>query len=82
MNERILELADKAVDEVPFVCNIPDEFCEAYANWIIQECADRIKNELHSDPNENEPINDFGDGYNAGIYSAIRAIKDHFGIHS
>lgn len=38
MNNCILELADKAVDEVPFVCNMPDEFCEAYANWIIQEC--------------------------------------------
>lgn len=39
MNERILELADKAIDVVPGAWNIPDEFCEKFAELIVRECA-------------------------------------------
>ena len=38
MNNRILELADKAVDEYPGNWTIPDEYCEAFAKLIMQEC--------------------------------------------
>lgn len=40
MNERILELADKAVEDIssgPW--NISDEFCIKFAELIVKECA-------------------------------------------
>ena len=40
MNERILELADKAVEDIssgPW--NISDEFCKKFAELIVRECA-------------------------------------------
>jgi hypothetical protein len=41
MNERILELADKAIEDMPGAWNIPDEFCEKFAELIVKECASR-----------------------------------------
>ena len=40
MNERILKLADKAAEGISGDLNIPDEFCEKFAELIIRECAD------------------------------------------
>lgn len=41
MNERILELADKAVEDMPSgPWNIPDEFCKKFAELIIKECGE------------------------------------------
>ena len=40
MNERIIELADKAVEDIstgPW--NISDEFCIKFAELIVRECA-------------------------------------------
>ncbi len=41
MNERILELADKAVEDIPSgpwnPWNIPDEFCKKFAELIVRE---------------------------------------------
>jgi hypothetical protein len=38
MNERILELADKAVEDMPSgPWNIPDEFCKKFAELIVRE---------------------------------------------
>jgi hypothetical protein len=43
MNERILELADKAVEDMPSgPWNIPDEFCKKFAELIVRECIDII----------------------------------------
>ena len=39
MNERIRELADKAIEDIPGAWNIPDEFCEKFAELIIKECS-------------------------------------------
>ena len=39
MNERILELADKAIEDMPGAWNIPDEFCKKFAELIVKECA-------------------------------------------
>ena len=38
MNERILELADKAIEDMPGAWNIPDEFCKKFAELIVAEC--------------------------------------------
>ena len=43
MNERIIELADKAVEDIssgPW--NISDEFCKKFAELIAKECMDII----------------------------------------
>jgi hypothetical protein len=38
MNKRIEKLADEAVKGLSGALNIPDEFCEKFAELIIQEC--------------------------------------------
>ena len=49
MNERIIELADKAVEDIPAgAWNIPDEFCEKFAELIIRECADISDASFHN----------------------------------
>jgi hypothetical protein len=64
MNERILELADKAVEDMPSgPWNIPDEFCKKFAELIVRECADTVLG-FH---------NQFGD-------SAHNEIREHFGV--
>ena len=43
MNERIIELADKAVEDIstgPW--NISDEFCIKFAKLIVRECCDIV----------------------------------------
>jgi len=46
MNERILELADKAVEDMPSgPWNIPDEFCKKFAELIVRECAQICRNQ-------------------------------------
>jgi hypothetical protein len=43
MNERIIELADKAVEDISSgAWNISDEFCKKFAQLIVQECAEQI----------------------------------------
>ena len=42
MNERIQELADKAIEDMPGAWNIPDEFCKKFAELIVQECANQV----------------------------------------
>ena len=41
MNERIRELADKSIEDMPGAWNIPDEFCKKFAELIVKECASR-----------------------------------------
>jgi hypothetical protein len=41
MNERILELADQAAEDMAGL-NIPDEFCKKFAELIVQECCDIV----------------------------------------
>jgi len=46
MNQRILELADKAIEDMPGAWNIPDEFCKKFAELIVRECAELIDNKV------------------------------------
>jgi hypothetical protein len=44
MNERILELADKAVEDMPSgPWNIPDEFCKKFAELIVREFSKQVQ---------------------------------------
>jgi hypothetical protein len=74
MNERILELADKAIEDMPGAWNIPDEFCKKFAElivkdvrWVMQTAAD-----------------DFilDENYDAvkGVGRCMRRVKQHFGV--
>ena len=66
MNERILELADKAVEDMPSgPWNIPDEFCKKFAELIVRECAKACEK------NSWMALNGF---------QRSKQIKEHFGV--
>jgi hypothetical protein len=72
MNERIIELADKAVEDIssgPW--NISDEFCIKFAELIVKECARIIDEEAL------EERNDFA---MRRIECCSWMIKEHFGV--
>ena len=72
MNERILELADKAVEDMPSgPWNIPDEFCKKFAELIVRECAD------HCDLLLNHKMSS---EWSRGTHDCSKAIKKHFGV--
>ena len=50
MNERILELADKAIEDMPGAWNIPNEFCEKFAELIVRECDRYARNTWEHGP--------------------------------
>ena len=82
MNERIIELADEAVENIssgPW--NISDEFCKKFAELIVQECI----NEIAYIGKANEVFGDRTDrgGLNHILWTtetAIEKIKQHFGV--
>jgi hypothetical protein len=66
MNERILELADKAVEDMPSgPWNIPDEFCKKFAELIVKECMNVL------DPGEHQLI---------ARFQARKWLAEHFGV--
>lgn len=72
MNERILELADKVTEDLPGPWSISDQFCEKFAELIIQKCISQIA--LIGISNfENEDIS-------WTVETAIANIKEHFGV--
>jgi hypothetical protein len=66
MNERILELADKAVEDMPSgPWNIPDEFCKKFAELIVKECQTVVEWAINVDSTiDRVPV----------------LIKEHFGV--
>jgi hypothetical protein len=69
MNERILELADKAVEDMPSgPWNIPDEFCKKFAELIVQECIAQCE--------KNKDHEWLGSGSKLSAFN----IKEHFGV--
>ena len=71
MNERILELADKAIEDMPGAWNIPDEFCEKFAELIVREC---VKLQY-----KNVVVGGVSD-YNRGRRELAEEISKHFGV--
>ena len=47
MNKRILELADKAIEDMPGAWNIPDEFCKKFAELIVRDCQSRVEQYIY-----------------------------------
>jgi hypothetical protein len=76
MNERIRELAKQASKEAFPLGSMA--WMEKFAELIVKECAAQIKTQGISAASE-----DYGDyeiGFNAGLFHALRTIKEHFGV--
>jgi hypothetical protein len=68
MSERIIELADKAVEDIssgPW--NISDEFCIKFAQLIVQDLIDSM-------------IKRYGDDDELPIQEIKLFVKEHFGV--
>jgi hypothetical protein len=68
MSERIIELADKAVEDIssgPW--NISDEFCKKFAQLIVQDLIDSM-------------IKRYGDDDELPIQEIKLFAKEHFGV--
>ena len=68
MNERIIELADKAVEDIssgPW--NISDEFCIKFSQLIVQDLIDSM-------------IKRYGDDDELPIQEIKLFVKEHFGV--
>ena len=76
MNERILELADKAIEDIPGAWNIPDEFCKKFAELIVKECEKAIRTEIAVTDISGEVEKAWEMGMECGVYT----IKKHFGV--
>ena len=82
MNERIIELADKAVEDIssgPW--NISDEFCKKFAELIIRECLSIVKSNTYG------PNGEYDYSYSDENYAAdnraetiYKDITHHFGV--
>ena len=68
MNELIEKLSDKAIENMPGAWNIPDEFCEKFAELIVQECLNQCYN------------NGMNDELYSGQLKAAKYIEQHFGV--
>ena len=68
MNDRIIELADKAVEDIssgPW--NISDEFCIKFARLIVRDLIDSM-------------IKRYGDDDELPIQEIKLFVKEHFGV--
>lgn len=70
MNKRIIELADKAIEDMPGAWNIPDEFCEKFVQLIIQECISKYDEWAEHSTDK------------TSFHLARHNIKKHFGVDS
>ena len=69
MNERILELADKAIEDMPGAWNIPDEFCKKFAQLIVAECLVTLDSIVCDTSGERDTL-----------WVARKVVADHFGV--
>ena len=77
MNERIIELADKAVEDIssgPW--NISDEFCIKFAELIVRECISINRQRLFSDyEGDSHRV-----AHNNALLCANSDMFEHFGV--
>ena len=79
MNERIKELADKAIEDMPGAWNIPDEFCKKFAELIVKECIEKIA--THRIPVRNSLAGELACVWWYDALKCVRdEIKEHFGV--
>jgi hypothetical protein len=82
MNERIKELVEVAFNNADYPTDqqyriVPNAaFCEKFAELIIRECADKIKENWTRHCTGSVRPTD----YNLGLSRAISSIEEHFGV--
>ena len=80
-NERILELADKAIEDMPGSWNIPDEFCKKFAELIVKECLEELRyTVLDTQELRRDKSTDYQVGWEDGMFDAGETIKNIFGV--
>lgn len=80
MKQIIMDLADKAIEDMPKMrWEIPDEFCEKFAELIVRECA-RVARATPA-PNFHEHLKQqLGHTWDMAASEAGREIVKHFGV--
>lgn len=82
MNELIEKLSNQAIEGMPGAWNIPDEFCEKFAELIVRDCISSIelyKNNSVTKEIAAEGVYSYESGCVAGMDESILIIKKHFG---
>ena len=82
MNERIKELADRAeltirTSKGTYMSH--PEFNKMFAELIVQEML-RLLEQYSRDSFPKDIIDNFDKGYLAGLHTAQKAVKKHFGV--
>jgi hypothetical protein len=81
MNERIKELAEQA-RKIPmgdsWTYSHPQEFEQRFAELIVRECMREIQTVKDYKNGYAEP--DYANGFDDGMFVAIRTIEEHFGV--
>ena len=79
MNERIQQLADKAIEDMPGAWNIPDDFCKKFAELIVQECMQQVEEQYKPILEDETMMKDIRWAYyvDCGVDSYV-AIREHF----
>lgn len=84
MNERIKELSGKALDKaVPYTWTKLDyeqiqELLACHAELIVRECMSQIEEVRQIKAGNAEPV--YTQGFEDGMFVAIRTIEEHFGV--
>ena len=85
MNKRIMELIDQAdlyarSDNSSMLFeNYQKRYTEKFAELIVQEIL-RLLEQYSRDSFPEDTIDDFDMGYLAGLHTAQKAVKKHFGV--
>jgi len=78
MNEKIMKLSEQAIEDMPGAWNIPDEFCKKFAELIVRECMTQIQQVREIKAGHAGP--EYTQGFDDGMFVAIRTIEEHFGV--
>ena len=78
MNEKIMKLSEQAIEDMPGAWNIPDEFRKKFAELIVRECMTQIQQVREIKAGHAGP--EYTQGFDDGMFVAIRTIEEHFGV--
>jgi hypothetical protein len=89
MNERIQKLNLQALCDVMNGPDpdgdveqmyIPAEFMEKFAELIVKECAELVKDQLKVIPADQKDWDGHNYGYTAAVYETLDRLEEHFGV--
>lgn len=81
MNERIRELAIQVQrTEMPGVLFAHPEFVEKFAKLMVKECMAQIQEVREIKTHLGTTVSDYTQGFDDGLFVAIRTIEEDFGV--